>query len=152
MEIKIRRAVPNDAPALSAIAYSAKAHWGYPKRWMEIWKPQFDFLPVYFEERDSWVAEVDGKPIAFYTLEERDNKAWIENLWVHPDYMGKRIGKQLFMHALTRSRQKGHLILQLEADPNALGFYENMGMYKVGETNYPIEGQTRILPVMEIKL
>jgi GNAT superfamily N-acetyltransferase len=152
MKIKIRQAVPNDAPTLSSIAYLAKAHWGYPKRWMEIWKPQFDFSPRYFEERDGWVAEADGKPIAFYTLEEKSTKAWIENLWVHPDYIGRHIGKRLFMHALSHSRQKGHPILQLEADPNAVGFYKTMGMYKIGETRYPIEGQTRILPVMEIKL
>ncbi|HSM71636.1 MAG TPA: GNAT family N-acetyltransferase [Anaerolineales bacterium] len=152
MKTRIRQATPRDAPALSNIAYAAKAHWGYPKRWMDIWKPQFDFPPLYFDERDGWVADADGKPIAFYTLEERDNQAWIENLWVHPEYMGKRIGKRLFMHALSRSRQGGYLILQLEADPNAVGFYENMGMYKVGEIRYPLEGQTRILPVMEIKL
>jgi GNAT superfamily N-acetyltransferase len=152
MGIKIRRAMPDDAKALSDIAYSAKAHWGYPKRWMEIWKPQFDFPPGYFENTESWVAEIDSEPIAFYTLDEKDNKAWIENLWVHPPHLGKGIGKQLFMDATSRSRKKGHLILRLESDPNAQGFYESMGMRKIGENNYPIEGQPRFLPVMELVL
>ena len=152
MNINIRRTLPEEAGHLSEIAFSAKAHWGYLKRWMEIWKPQFDFTSEYFEKHESWTAEVDGEPVAFYTLQEKDGNAWIENMWVHPNSIGKGAGKLLFLHALSRSRQKGHLVLRLEADPNALGFYEKMGMYKVGESSYPIEGQPRFLPLMEIKL
>jgi len=152
MNVDIRRGLPNEADVLSHIAFSAKAHWGYPQRWMEIWKPQLTFSPKYFEENESWAAEIDSRPIAFYTLQEKNGKAWIENLWVFPEYMGMGIGKKLFLHALSRSRQNGYLVLQLESDPNAVKFYEKMGMVKVGEANYPIENQQRILPVMEIML
>ena len=152
MKIQIRPALPGEAGLLSRIAFSAKAHWGYPKHWMGIWKPQLTFSPEYFAGVETWVAELDETPIAFYTLEEKDDKAWIENLWVLPEYIGQGIGRQLFIHAISRSRLKGHLVLQLTADSNAAGFYEKMGMYKVGEHRSEIEGQPRILPVMEIKL
>ena len=145
MSVNIRRVIPVEADVLSDIAYSAKAHWGYPQRWMETWKPQLTFSPKYFEEHESWAAEIDGRPMAFYTLQEKNGKVWIENLWVFPDYMGMGIGKAMFQHALSRSRQMGHLILQLESDPNAVNFYEKMGMVKVGESNYPIENQTSTL-------
>jgi len=151
-EIKIRLAIPDDADVLSMIAYSAKAHWGYPDRWMKIWKPQFDFAPEYFAENESWTVEKDDVPIAFYTLQERDGNGWLENLWVLPKYIGMGFGKQLFLHALARSRLEGYPVLQLEADPNAFGFYENLGMYKIGERKSEIDGQARILPIMEIKL
>jgi len=152
MDFGIRRVTPEDAEKLSDIAYSAKAHWGYPQRWMKIWKPQFDFPPIYFEDRDGWVAEIDGEPIAFYTIEEKNSHAWIENMWVSPAYIGNGIGKQLFMDALSRSRQRGYLVLRLESDPNAQGFYENIGMRKIGESSYPMDDRVRFLPVMEIKL
>jgi len=152
MNLQIRPALSKDAEVLSHIAFTAKSYWGYPKHWMEIWKPQFTFSPEYFEEVDGWIAEVDGVPVAFYTLEERTDKAWIENLWVLPEYIGQGIGKRLFLHAISRSRLKGHLTLQLEADPNAVGFYEKMEMHKVGESRFEIEGQPRILPIMEIQL
>jgi hypothetical protein len=42
--------------------------------------------------------------------------------------------------------------LQLEADPNAVGFYERMGMYKIGERHSEVDGQPRILPIMEMRL
>ncbi len=150
--ITIRRALPEEADMLSQIAFAAKSHWGYPKRWMELWKPQLTFSPEYFEENESWVVEINGAPVAFYTLLEQHRHAWIENLWVSPARIGKGVGKRLFLHALNRSRQRGFQKLQLEADPNAVGFYEKMGMYKLCERQYELEGQLRILPTMEIKL
>lgn len=151
MNIHIRPALPGEANALSQIALSAKRHWGYPARWIEIWMPQLTFSPDYFQENETWVAE-EGHPIAFYTLQERDGNAWIENLWVLPDYIGQGIGRQLFLHAMSRSLQLGYKILQLEADPNAIAFYEKMGMYEIGERQSEIEGQPRSLPIMEIDL
>ena len=150
--IFIRRASPNEADLLSQIALSAKRHWGYPERWMELWKPQLTFTPEYFEEHESWVAEVDATPIAFYTLLEQEGSVWLENLWVLPEHIGEGLGKRLFLHALETSRERGFCSLQLEADPNAVGFYEKMGMKQIGERISEIEGQLRILPIMELRL
>jgi len=153
VNINIRRALPKDAAILSEIAFSAKAHWGYPDHWMEMWRSQFTFSADYFIEHESWIAELDDSPVAFYTLEEKDGSGWVENLWVSPEHMGKGIGKRLFLDALSRSRLKGYLVLRLEADPNAAGFYEKMEMYKVGELSRPIdEDPSRVLPLMEITL
>jgi GNAT superfamily N-acetyltransferase len=152
MELKIRRVFPEEADSLSQIAFAAKAHWGYPTRWLETWKPQLTFGPEYFEQNDSWVAETNGVPIAFYTLQEKDGNAWLENLFMSPEFIGKGLGKILFLHAMGICRQRGFQALQLEADPNAAGFYEKMGMYKIGERHSEVEGQPRVLPIMEMKL
>lgn len=152
MNFQILPAKPEQTAALTQIALSAKAHWGYPERWMELWKPQLTFEPGYFEENESWVAEIDEVPIAFYTLLEKDGEAWLDNLFVSPKFIGKGVGKRLFFHALELSRQRGFENLRLEADPNATGFYEKMGMKKIGERRYEIEGQPRILPILEISL
>ena len=150
--MQIRRAVPEETTALSQIAFAAKAHWGYPKRWLELWKPQLTFGPEYFEQNESWVAETNRVPVAFYTLQEKDGNAWLENLFVSPELIGKGVGKKLFLHAVELSRRRNYLTLQLESDPNAVGFYEKMGMYKIGEQHSEVDGQPRLLPIMEIKL
>ena|SRR5688572_9712928 len=150
--MNIRRALPEEADVLTQIALSAKAHWGYLDSWIEIWTPQLTFSPEYFDENESWLCVDNEKPIAFYTLQEKNAKAWIENLWVLPEYIGKGVGKRLFLHATELARQRGYKILQLEADPNAVGFYEKMGMHKIGERHSEIEGQPRRLPIMEMKL
>jgi len=68
------------------------------------------------------VAEKDGHPIAFYTLQQKDGNAWIENLWVAPEFIGKGVGKRLFLQAVALSRRRGYETLQLEADPMLLVF------------------------------
>jgi ribosomal protein S18 acetylase RimI-like enzyme len=150
--ISIRRIDPREANALTHIALAAKAYWGYPERWMEIWKPQLTFVPEYFDRNENWAAIIDETLIGFYTVEDRNGIAWLENLWVLPEYIGKGVGKALFLHAADLSRLRGNLHLQLEADPNAVGFYEKMGMYKVGERHSEVDGQPRVLPIMEIRL
>jgi ribosomal protein S18 acetylase RimI-like enzyme len=148
----IRPVRPEEADALTQIALAAKRHWGYPERWIEIWTPQLTYTPEYFKTNESWVAVEEDKPIAFYTLLEANDLASIENLWVLPEYMGKGIGSQLFLHAATLARGRGYKVIQLEADPNAAGFYEKMGMHRTGERLSEVDGQPRILPIMEMEL
>lgn len=149
---QIRRALPADAETLSRIAIAAKRHWQYPERWMDLWLPQLTFAPEYFEIHESWVVEQERLPVAFSTLEERDDAFWVENMWVMPEYMGMGMGRKLFLHAVELARQRGFNYLQLEAEPNAVGFYEKMGLRTIGQHQYELDGQPRILPLMEISL
>ena len=148
--ISIQRAKPIEADVLTQIAISAKRYWGYPEHWMKIWIPQLTFTPEYFAENESWVVVDGDRQIGFYTLQDKDGIAWIENLWVLPEYIGKGIGRQLFFHALEFAREHKYKTLQLEADPNAIGFYEKMGMRKIGERRSEVDGQPRVLPIMEM--
>lgn len=148
----IRQVTPEEADTLTQIALSAKRHWGYPERWMEIWTPQLTFTAGYFEENESWVAVDDETVIAFYTLQDKNGIAWLENLWVMPEQIGRGIGKELFLHAVSLARRRGYKSLQLEADPNAIGFYEKMGMKKIAERRSEVDGSPRILPIMEMRL
>jgi GNAT superfamily N-acetyltransferase len=150
--ISIERASPEQAEQLSVIAFAAKAYWGYPERWMELWRPQLTFNSDYIEANETWVAYSEQGPIGFYTLQDKDGNAWVEDLWVLPEWIGKGIGRQLFSHAAALARQLGYKRLQLVADPNAAGFYEKMGMYKIGERYSEVDGQPRILPIMETQL
>jgi ribosomal protein S18 acetylase RimI-like enzyme len=152
MSIEIQRARSDQAHALTLIVLAAKAHWGYPRRWLEIWKPQLAITPDFLETNESWAAVENGTPIGFYTLQEKNGKGWIENLWVLPEFIGRGVGKLLFLHAANLSRERAYRTLQLEADPNAAGFYSKMGMFKVGERPTEVDGQPRILPIMELDL
>ena len=150
--IRIRPVLPEEADCLTQIALAAKRHWNYPERWIEIWMPLLTFGREYFESNESWAAVDGDQPIAFYTLLKANEIASVENLWVLPEYMGQGIGKQLFLHAVANAREHGYKTLQLDADPNALGFYERMGMHKIGDRRSEVEGEPRILPIMEMSL
>ena len=150
--VLIRRASPEDAEQLTHITVASKRHWGYPETWIQLWLPELTFSPEYVSQNEVWMAVVEDRLVAYYSFKQDGEGLWLDNLWVLPEHMGQGLGKQLFQHALERSRLRGESILKIEADPNAQGFYEKMGTQKVSEHQYELDGQLRVLPVMEINL
>lgn len=150
--VHIEKARPEHASVLTDIAISAKRHWNYSERWIELWHPLLTISPEYISQNETWMAIVDLKPAGFYSLHKDGESLWLDNLWVLPNFMGQGIGKQLFQHVLAKGHTLGTFILKIEADPNAQSFYEKMGARKVGEHHSQVDGQPRILPIMEINL
>jgi ribosomal protein S18 acetylase RimI-like enzyme len=150
--MKIQRATPKDAKVITDITIAAKRHWNYPESWIQMWLPALTISAEYISENEVWTALGQNGPAAYYSLQQNGDGWWLDNLWVLPEFAGQGIGRQLFQHALERSRERGATALKIEADPNAQGFYEKMGALKVGEHHGEIDGQVRRLPVMEINL
>lgn len=150
--IEIRRALPEDAEKLTEIAIAAKRHWNYPEQWIEIWTPLLTFKPEDIQNSIMFKALVDDEIVGFYRLFIHESRAVLEDLWVSPEYMNQKIGRMLFEHAVSNCRSANVTVMELDADPNAQGFYEKMGMHKVGEKKTEVNDQPRILPIMEISL
>jgi GNAT superfamily N-acetyltransferase len=148
----IVRATPKQAKTLTEIAFAAKRHWGYPERWIQLWSPILTISPEFIQENDTYVALKDEKVIGFYSIAIDGQKASLEHLWVLPKYMGQGIGAKLFKHSLSRCQELGVYTLEIESDPNAHGFYERMGAKQVGQSASEVDGQPRILPILEIAL
>ncbi len=151
-ELTIQRAQTEHAEALTKIALAAKRHWGYPERWMEIWTPSLTMTPAYIAHHETWMASLDEEPVAFYSLKQDAEAWWLDNLWIRPDAMGLGIGALLLSHAKRRARRVGASVLRVESDPNAVGFYVKMGARRMGERQSEVDGQLRVLPVLEIGL
>jgi GNAT superfamily N-acetyltransferase len=152
MLMHIHPALPTQAETLTQIALTAKRHWGYPERWIELWTPLLTFTPADLERADFFVAQIDDEIVGFYSLSAAGPRAELENLWLLPACMGQGVGRGLFEHALARARELGCSVLEIESDPNALGFYQRMGARVVGQHVGEVDGQPRILPVMELSL
>jgi GNAT superfamily N-acetyltransferase len=150
--IRILRAIPEQAGILTTITIAAKRHWYYPESWIQAWLPSLTITSEYILVHETWMAVEGEKCAAYYSLKQDGEFLWLDNLWVLPEFMGQGIGRELFQHALERSRSLGATILKIEADPNAQDFYEKMGARKIGEHRTEVEGRVRVLPVMEIKL
>ena len=148
--ISIRRASPEDAEQLTQITISSKRYWNYPENWIQAWLASLTITSEYILANETWVAVVNEKCVAYYSLKYDDEYLWLDNLWVLPEFMGRGIGRRLFHHALERSRARGESVLKIEADPNAQSFYERMGAHKVGEHRSMVDGQTRVLPIMSV--
>jgi GNAT superfamily N-acetyltransferase len=126
-EIHIREGRESDFERLRAIAFEAKAHWGYDRALVEEWAQGGDFEPESLRHRLLYVAEEDGRPVGWAALIPRGEVGWLEDLWVDPAWIGRGLGRALFEHVATEARQRGARRLEWEAEPNAQGFYRHMG-------------------------
>jgi len=150
--ISIRRALPEEAERLTAIALSAKRQWGYSEREMEIWTPALTIKPEFISANEVWAAERDGEITGFHALIFSKRRANLEHLWILPPYMRQGIGRALFEHAAGLCRERGYQVMEIVSDPNAQGFYERMGARKTGLSLGEVDGQLRSLPILEMKL
>ncbi len=125
--VRVRRARPHEAGRLREIARTAKGHWGYDSRLVEEWADGIDF-ETKMRERDLLVAEHDGAIVGWGAVAPpAAGVAWLEDLWVEPRFIGKRVGTLLFMALRQRAAELGATRLEWQADPNAAGFYERLG-------------------------
>ena len=150
--VEIRRATGRDAESLTLIAFAAKRYWGYPERWIEHWSETLTITPEFVGDSGVYAAFSDGEPFAFYALTGTGDRLELDHLWVSPVWIGSGIGRLLFEHAMHEAASRGASTVEIEADPNAEGFYLRMGARRVGEDVYEIEGQRRALPLMEVDL
>ncbi|HVS21211.1 MAG TPA: GNAT family N-acetyltransferase [Pyrinomonadaceae bacterium] len=152
MDIRIRRAQPNEAGALTDIAHAAKRFWGYPENWIQHWKNDLTITPDFITENEMYVAVIDEEIAGCCALVLQDSLAELEHMWIRPEHMGTGIGRALFQQMVERATNLKATDLEISSDPNAEGFYERMGAKRIGEVKSEIEGQPRVLPRMSVDL
>jgi len=152
--MEIVRAAPALAATLTRIALAGKRHWQYPERWIEIWTPVLTLTPEYVAANPTYVAVEAGSPAGFYALVLSPDgcRAQLDHLWLYPEWIGRGLGRALFEHAAATARVLGAAAVDIEAEPNAEAFYCHMGARRTGERSGRIEGQPRVLPLMELDL
>jgi GNAT superfamily N-acetyltransferase len=148
--VAIRPARPDEGERLREIAIAAKAHWGYDRDWVRSWAAHGDFSPEALTTHPFLVAEAAGRTVAFAKLIPRGRIAWLDDLWVEPEWIGRGVGTKLFQAAAARARELGARRMEWEAELNAVGFYEKVGGTYVRDSELTELG--RILPVMGLEL
>jgi GNAT superfamily N-acetyltransferase len=150
--MQIVRARPEDADALTEIAFAAKRHWGYPDGWIENWRDILMIRPEFIAANVAYAAIEDDQPVGFYLLTTEADGIHLDHLWILPAAMHRGIGRSLFEHAVAQTRNLGFRALKVEADPNAEGFYLRMGARRAGTNISEIEGNHRELPLLIYEL
>lgn len=149
--MKIRRARPGDAEGLSRVAFRAKASWGYPRAWLSAWDAALTVDGRYVREHGVFVADAGGAVAGFVAVEAGPPPE-ISHLWVDPEWQGMGVGRALVDRAVRFGRRRGWRAFRIEADPNAVPFYEKLGAARIGEVDAPVLGTPRTLPVLELPL
>lgn len=151
--VEIRPARDDDLPALNALAMAAKAHWGYSRAQLEVWRAEIEIHPWQMARRPVFVAQTGSPPaIAGFVQVATDTTPWsLDALWVDPATMRRGVGKGLLAFAREFAAARGQAELQIDADPNAEPFYLRCGARRVGEVAAPIEGEPgRVRPQLRL--
>jgi GNAT superfamily N-acetyltransferase len=148
----IRRARPEEAAALSALAVRSKASWGYDEAFMKACVDELGVSADFVRRHPVYVIEEGRRLLGFYTLEPlADGEVELGHLFVEPGAFRRGCGTRLLEHARTTARAAGHAVLVIQGDPNAEGFYRAMGAAKIGaRPSASIPG--RELPLFRIAL
>jgi GNAT superfamily N-acetyltransferase len=148
--VRIRPARQHEGERLREIAIAAKSHWGYDLNRVREWAGVGDFSADGLRKKEVYVAEAEGRAIAWAALIPRGELIWLDDLWVEPEWIGKGVGSLLFRHAVERAIWLGGKQLEWEAEPNAVGFYEKLGGRYLLDSEPSLWG--RVIPVMGVDL
>lgn len=148
--MRIRPATPEDASALTEIAFAAKRHWNYPADWIQRWQDLLTITPEYVLENRVLVAvsEDEGQMIGFSAVSLQGEVALLDHLWVLPAFMGKGAGRALFSAAERAARESAAVRMTILSDPHAEPFYLRMGAVLCGRESASMDGEERYLPLL----
>lgn len=125
----IQKATAADAPAVWAIRNAAirRACRGfYDEALLDRWtagEPEAPFAS--FVADLFYVARADGRIVATGAVDLAPGR--VDGIFVHPDWMGQGVGRQVVLFLVDRARAAGLAELRLDATLNAAPFYRRCG-------------------------
>lgn len=143
--MKFREATIKDLSRLNQISVASKAHWGYPKEWMEHWMDDLILTEAEVNSYGIMVLELLSEIIGFCAIVEEAGYYEVMHLWLLPNHIGKGYGKVLLDTSIAKFVSKKKPIWTL-ADPNAELFYTKQGFVTFDKRESFPKG--RFLPLM----
>lgn len=153
-ELRTRRALPEEAEALTALILRSKAHWGYAPTLLDAWRSELTLTPEIIARDPVFCAEEvrSGAVVGVLHLAQRSaDDVCLDHLYIEPTAMGRGAGALLWRRAVAQVAATGARMMTLDADPNARAFYERMGAVVIGWTESAIVPGRR-LPHMRYDL
>lgn len=151
--IHIRPAEVDDVDAMTDVSVRAKQSNGYDDVFMDACRDELTITVAHLCQGEYWVACDDDQIIGCASLcADKDQRSGeVHSFFIDPDYQGRGIGQLMWAQLLNRAHAYNMTEVCLDADPNAVLFYEAMGFKVVGDApSGSIPG--RRIPYMMLKL
>jgi len=150
--VNIRRARVGEASALTELALRSKASWGYDVAFMAVCRAELTLSDEDVACGLTYVLQVDEAIQGFYALSSSgQGRMQLDQLFVEPRAKRRGYGRALLRHAEQCARDAGAVVLEIQSDPFAEGFYCSMGAVRRGyQPSASIAG--RELPLLEVAL
>jgi GNAT superfamily N-acetyltransferase len=121
------------ASALTDLALTSKAVWGYDAVFMAACRAELTLHPDSIRRDPTYLIEADGRILGFYQLRTRDVMAEVAMMFVAPEALRSGLGRRLWARLEDAARRAGATRLEVDSDPHAEGFYLALGMRRGGE-------------------
>lgn len=149
----IRRASDKESDELTTISFTSKRYWKYPESYFDVWKDELTITSAYINNNEVYTAIVDAKTVGFFSIVKVNEDFqtadfliregfWLDHIFVHPDFIRKRVGSELISFAKELCRQKKISYIYILSDPYAKGFYDRVGAQFIEEIPSNIRGRT----------
>jgi GNAT superfamily N-acetyltransferase len=147
----LRPAHRDELPLLSALCLRSKAVWGYDQVFLEACRTELTIAPHELSNSHIRVAVLEGSVVGIVQITIDQRTADLQKMFVEPSAIGRGVGKALFDWATATANALGADVLQIDADPGAVGFYKKMGAIECGfASSASIPG--RMLPRLQVNL
>ncbi|WP_344678179.1 GNAT family N-acetyltransferase, partial [Saccharopolyspora taberi] len=87
-ETVFRRAEPEEAEVLTALTRRSKAHWGYPREFLDRLREMLSISPDAIRDGHVVVAERDGAVAGYYQLSGEPPDGELADMFVDPAAIG----------------------------------------------------------------
>lgn len=131
--MQFRKALIDEADALSALAFRSEAFWGYDSSFMAKFEEIYRLTPETISMNTSEVMLYENRVVGFYLYVIGPEAVELEYFYVEPGCIGQGFGRALWKRLI--QNMKAHQIdhFSFVTSPQAVGFYEKMGAFVVGE-------------------
>lgn len=132
----IRSAQQNEHALLTDIAVRSEASWGYDIVFMENFARLYAVTPEFIRDHSVFVVEEQGRVMGFYGVVLHGEGSWaeLEYLYVDPAFLGRGLGKLLWLHMTACLKALGVTYLELVTSLQAEAFYHKMGAVTIAQT------------------
>lgn len=130
--LELRVPERGELQAATELCLKSKAYWGYDADFMSACVPELTLSEDDLEQTRVVLALSDGMMAGVAQVSHAEDGCFLEKLFVDPRFMGRGIGRALFQWSRLAASELGAREMIVEADPDAVPFYQAMGCASAG--------------------